>query len=309
MTDTKKPKDLSTTALKNKNKGMEYLSTCPLLFKCKPDYDSAIPFLKSASKDFNALKNIKEEIFCREKLIECFRKTHSLWEEGNESNIVANIKLQSKDYEGCLSSAFNAHLAFYNNGDYTDSTSCITKIANELRALKELKYSEKLLKFLVDSLLKYAHVVYSKDDGNEYVYNAFHLYSSLLIEDNNIQKVIETSTLIIKSINAFIKRPSELFQYYYIKLLCLMLLDNNNEFEEVKKECLDYSEDDMSQLSSLVELKLAIEENNEKEYKRNIYEVTNSLDIVFSKAISNKFNQKKENKEKDVVELEDKDFL
>ena len=41
-------------ATKDKEKGLEHMSKCIILFKCTPSYEEAIPYFKTAANGFKA---------------------------------------------------------------------------------------------------------------------------------------------------------------------------------------------------------------------------------------------------------------
>ena len=64
----------SKNALKEYNKGINYLKTSCLKCRFNPDYTSAIPYLKSAADEFHNSSNFQKEIEARHNLTNCFQK-------------------------------------------------------------------------------------------------------------------------------------------------------------------------------------------------------------------------------------------
>jgi len=74
----------SKNALKEYNKGVNYLKTSCLKCRFKPEYISAIPYLKTSADEFHNCNNFEKELEARQSLITCFQKEESFWEEAKE---------------------------------------------------------------------------------------------------------------------------------------------------------------------------------------------------------------------------------
>lgn len=290
-------------AIKDKQKAVEKMKTCPLLFKCSPEYEEAIPYFKSAANGFKGARNHREEIYCREQLVICFQKTASLWEEGNEHEQIANIYFfELKDDKQGLKSITNAFQAYYNQGDYQSSTKAIQKIALNLRQEENIDTCEQVLKISFDSILKFGHLVVVKDDApSDYIYKTFKLYFAVLIQNNKTRIAIENCDLLYKSLSSFEKDQSELFLIFFQKLLGMII--NEEEIDEnLIDECRKISEDreDQSRINCMIELIKAIKNGDEKAFNNNTYEVGSGLDNEVIKNLKKAFNKiKSDNKELD----------
>lgn len=303
-TDSKIAKE----AAADRDKGIDSLKTCALLFKCKPNYDEAIPYFKNAASGFKSIKNPKEEIFCRLQLVECFKKTDSLWEEGNEHERIAYIQfIDLKDHKNGYNSIINAHRAYYEKGDYQESSNCIFKLAILLRQDSNFnEYCEKLLKVSFDSLLKYSHVLLSKgDEQTDFIYKTFKFFTATLVQNDKTRIAIESSDLLIKSIKNFEKDKSALLEVYICKLVCMIINETDfNDINLVISECEGFVEDrsDIIKLGSVKKLKSAIDSGNEKEFNDNIYEVGSGLDNELVKKLKSSLNKTQAGKKSREVE-------
>lgn len=274
---------IASKADEDRDRGLENLKTCAILFKCSPNYEEAIPYLKSAANGYKSLRNLKEEMFCRLQLIECFRKTDSLWEEGNEYERVSQIQIfELKDNVSGQKNIINAHRAFYEKGDYQEANNCIYKTVVNLRQdSANLDSSEKLLKVSFESLLKYSHVLLSKDEQSDFIYKTFKLFIATLVQNNKTRNAIESCDLMIKAIKNFESNKSNLFDVYLTKIVCMIINESlESELAQVYCECEAFIEDreDFKKLKAAKDIKEAIDFNIERKFNENIYLVGVSLD-------------------------------
>lgn len=302
MTEIKNDNNLLIKAQENKNKGMEELKTCCILFKCKPDYESAIPYLKEASTKYGAVRNFKEEIFCRNHLVECFRKTKSLWEEGNELEKIAYIQVNElNDYNEAYKTIINAHNAYYAQGDYQEATNCIYKIAIVFKQNKYLDLCEKVLKISFGSSVKFGHVVICKDEVCDYIYKTFNFYVGILFVNDKTRLVIESCDILAKSIESYEKQKTEIFNIYLTKAIALIINeDSSEELEKCYSECENWisDTDDSNKLESLKKIRHAIIDGKEGAFNTNLYEVCSSLDNEVTKKLKQAFDKSNEEKNK-----------
>lgn len=290
----------------NKEKGLNYLKISYIFCKCKPDYEGAIPYLKSAAKEFNLLKNDNEELICRENLVKCFKILDSLWEEGNENELISEIYIRKKEYNKSIYSILNAHEAYYSKGEYDDCIKCVLKISKKLIENKLFNECESLLKGLFDSLLKFAHILYTNDIGYHYVFEGFHSYVSILAINSKYLEISKSCDLIIKSLKGFIKKDEDIFMYFYIYVISLILLDDKDNFHKVYAEASSYAYKDNIQYESILKIFSSIDKKDKDEFQNNLYIATNNIDNIFSKLLFLKFNS---NNKVDKELIEEKDFL
>jgi tetratricopeptide (TPR) repeat protein len=295
--------NLFKTAEKDKQKADEEIKTCPIFFKCQPDYERAIPYYKSAADGFHALKNFKDEIYCRNQLVTCFQKLKSFWEEGNTLEKIAHIQLKElNDAPLAYQTISNAHNAYYAKGDYHEACNCMSKLALEFKELSNLEYCEKTLKLSFNSILKFGHVVISKDEQADYIYKCFNSYSGILFANDKTRLVIENADLFIKSIENYEKNKSEIMIIYYIQTIAKIINENNeDEIEEGFKKCEACVEDrgDISKIDALRRVKRAFEISDSKLIEDNLYEVGSQLDNEIVKKLRNSYAKiLKENLEK-----------
>lgn len=297
---------LNKKAMENKDKGLDGIKTNCLLCKFKPNYDLAIPHFKEAAKCYNGLKNYKEEIFCRFKLVECFNKTKSLWEEAYESEKIAFTQVQEfNDYNEGLKTITNAHMAYYEKGEYQDAVICIDKMVQILRQNSRSDLCEKLLEINYNSYLKFGHVVICKNEACDYIYKSFNIYAGILLANDKTRILIERSDSLAKSVEAYEKDKSEIFNLYLLKYLGRLINeDPDNEIDICIKQCQEYAvcRDDSNKLESALKLKEAIKNSNSKLFSDNLYEVTISMDNEINKklkALFDKNNNGDNNKEND----------
>lgn len=284
----KKNANLLKNAQNDKQRGLSELKTCALCFKCSPSYETAIPFLKNAATGFNALSDIKEEIECRNHLIDCFRYIKSFWEEGNELEKVAYLQLKGlNNPNDALISIQNSHLAYYNKGDYQEATNCVHKLSLVFKELKYMDHAEKALAVNYNSSLKYGHVVLSKeDDLHDYIYKSFNTYFGVLIANDKTTVAIESTNNLIKSLEAHENDKSEILNLYLL-LACGKIINEDSNVESILDKAKEYSSDrsDNSRINSIRSILNAVIKGDEKIFNDNSYEAFINFDNEVVKKI------------------------
>lgn len=295
----KKNTNLLKNATNDKQRGLSELKTCALCFKCSPSYETAIPFLKNAATGFNALNDIKEEIECRNHLVDCFRYIKSFWEEGNELEKVAYLQLKGlNNPNDALVSIQNSHLAYYNKGDYHEATNCVEKLSLVFRELKYMDHAEKALAVNYNSTLKYGHVVLSKeDDLHDYIYKTFNSYFGVLIANDKTSIAIESAKNLIKALEPHETDKSEIL-ILYLLMACGKIINEDNDVESILDKAKEYSSSrsDNSRINSIKSIFTAVVKGDERLFNENSYEafinfdneVTKKIKVVLDKNNSNK---------------------
>ena len=282
-------KNILQEAEDDKSRGLSELKTCSILFKCKPNYERAIPYFKNAAQNYAKIRNTKEEIFCRNKLVECFRQLKEFWQEGNELEQLSFLHLNElNDHKESLTAIINAHNAYYAQGEYQESSNCIKKIALLMKQQNQLDICEKMLKISYNSSLKYGHLVISKDDVSDFIYKTFHFYFGILIANNKTRIAIESCDPLAKSIESYEKDKSEIFSIYLCKLIAMIINEeSDNEISIVIKKCEEWikDRDDESRLQAVLKVKEAVSTGNLKLFTDNLYQVSMSLDNEVTKKL------------------------
>jgi hypothetical protein len=287
----KKQKDQANT---NKERGDSYIKTSCMMCKFKPNFEDAIPFYKSAADEYHAQNNFKEEIYCREKLVVCFRSLTSEWEEGNEYNKIANVQvINLQDYSGAVQTIQNAHNSFFIKGEYKFAIDSVTKLANKLMEINEITYAEKCLKIAFESVLTVFHSIASKpDEPTDFLYKAIEKYMALNFKLNKIDNVIESAEKLIKVIEPYEADKELVANIYGYYLLGLMIKDNKELFNDTAakgKASADYKE--YAIINNFENIYDNLVSQNETMFKRNVRDL--SYDHEVHKYLLNLFQIRK----------------
>jgi hypothetical protein len=300
--ESKKDKDNADV---NKKKGDAYMKTSCITCKFKPNYDDAIPFYKTAADQYHGQNKIKEEVYCREKLVDCFHNLNSEWEEGNEYNKVANLQVKNlQDYNAALITIQNAYNAFFIKGEYKYAIDSVTKLSEKFLEVQEIPYTEKCLKIAFEGVLTVFHSIASRpDEPTDFLYSAISRYMAINFKLNQIDNIVDSADKLIKVIEPYETNKSQVANMYGYYLIGLMLKGNRNAFNEVAlkaKTGLEYQESlIISNIESLYE---NLNHLNEMEYKNNVREL--EYDNEVNKYLLNLFQKNKEQHKIDNKEIE-----
>jgi hypothetical protein len=301
--DTSLKKGGKDDTMINKQKGDAYVKTSCIMCKFKPNYEDAIPFYKLAADGFHGQNNIKEEIYCREKLAVCFRNLVSEWEEGNEYNKIAVLQVKNlQDYNAALQTIQNAYNSFFIKGEYKYSIDCVTKLSEKFIELNETAFAEKCLKMAFEGVLTVFHSIASKpDEPTDFLYSAINRYMAINFKLNKIDTIVDSADKLIKVIEPYETSKSQVANMYGYHLIGLMLKEDKVAFGDVAakaKGSLDYREAMM--ISNVENMYENLCNLNEMQFKNNVREL--EYDHEVGKYLLNLF---KDRKEKNKIESKD----
>ena len=274
-----------------KEKGDKAIAVSIICCKYEPDYLSAVPSYEQAAKNFSLIKNFKEEIYCRDKLVNCHRNLKDTYSEGRELEKIATIYIINQgQYEDAYKYIQNAVLSFRTKGDYKYEINCLIKISESYREKKELEYAEKCLKLAHDEIIKIAHVVtLDKEHSYDYVYKAMTAYIVILILLNKLKETITISREFIKAFEEFEDNKSLIINFFGLIAIAHILLEDHdnveNVFEEAKAICQKHS--DYMTMNNIYDTWIALKEGNEEKFNLALRVV----DVDYDNALIKKFKE------------------
>ena len=315
-------------ANKSKSDGDAELSTSCLFCKFKPNCVDAIPYFNQAASLYHASGQWTEEIYCREKLVFCFRTLRSAWEEGNQHEQIAFIYLDHLEKNTlAMTSIQNAYQSFFVHGDYKDAINALKKVGHQFLEKDEIDFAERCLKIAYDAFLAVFHTLATKkDEPYEFLYSALDDYLAILFRNNKVRIAIDALENVIKIIEQYEENKSQIAHVYGFLLICLIVNDDENGLmnrgEYAKSNCPKNS--DYRFIENIINLQQIIKEGKDNQFRDNMIEINIDYPVDVCKKLNNTFadakeklkndnnmiKERKENKGKeDIVEIEDDDLI
>ena len=257
-------------ANKNYKKGSNFMKAS--FFNCRfhADFTSAIPYLKLAADDFHSCGEYEKEIEAREKLVKCFIKEKSSWEEGNEYEKISkvqldNLKSPSESYKS-IKNSFNAYI---NNHSYEDALKALNKSYDNFMEKGNKEEAEKVLDLAFDGIQKYYHVIIlDKDEDYSYVYECIDKYADFLSNEEKYDKCAEicqkSAELIEKENN---KEKKIIAKYYAYQALEELFCKKEDKYREIIEKGMKYESGDGDLCHKINKLIILAKQNNENEQK------------------------------------------
>ena len=272
----------------NFKEGMTYFKTS--CFKCRfsPDYTSAIPYFKLAADGYHGCKNYEKEIEAREKLIQCFKKENSSWEEGNEYEKMSKVQLnQLKSPSDAYKSIENAFHAYVNDSKYNHAIKALNKLSDNFMENENKNEAEKTLAFAFEGINKYYHVItVDKSDSHTYVYECIDKYIDLLFSENNYQKAAEVAK---KSANLIEKDNSEekamISKYYAFKAIAELLDKKEDKYKNSIEKGIK-AEEGQNGISNKVNKMINLIKENNKDNEKIITSLYKDISYKLPHSVS-----------------------
>lgn len=280
------------------NEGISLLTKNCFLCRCSPHYYNAISPLKRSADLFHGLQHWVEEINSREELIQCFRATRSYWEEGNEYEKIAKIKLfqQDKPLES-FNSIGNASNAYITGRNYEAGVKALAKAANDFNEKKYEEYSQKTLKLVFNSIIQFFHVlVLAKEEPHEYIYKALDDYLNDRFVNDKFDEGFKSIEQIIRTIDHDEDDKGKLVYYYAIGMIGAIFFDKPPVYEAFMAKAKDIQQKFTNNNECLILIEKANEiillnktnDNENKEFNT----IINTLAYEFPTGIVNLLKQK-----------------
>ena len=285
---------------RNRKEGDSEINTSCITCKFKPNFHDAIPFYQLAADSYRSAHKFNDEIYCRQKLVLCFRNLKSIWEEGSEQEKIAGIYLNNlKKYDLAIKSINNAFKCYFDNAEYYDALNALLNTSNKLIELKEIEQAENCLKIGYDCFKSVFHVLATKkDQPNFTIYNALYQYFNILVKNNKIKSGIESCEAAIKTIEPFEQDKSKIVETY-VYLLIFLLLDNDliefkNKMELARRHCDKSS--DLRFLQDVESIPFDIENSQENQFKNHTVEIKVRFPNEINKRLNEYFYEMKNKK-------------
>ena len=270
----------SKNALKEYNKGKNYLKTSCLKCRFNPDYTSAIPYLKSAADEFHNCKNFEKEIEARHNLTTCFEKEESFWEEGKEHEKISKIYLtQLKSPSDALNSIESAFISYNKNHSYEDGIKALMKASENFIENENEKEGGKCLETAFEGIKKYYHVMtMNENESHIYIYDCVDKYIDFLFGKENYKMSREVA----KKISELIKSEKSdeiilLDKYYGIKAISEILDKQDNKFKDTIGKGMNVNIEEnglCNRINFLLEKLKENNKDNDKIIMNNVYEIS-----------------------------------
>lgn len=257
------------TAKDSEQQGEDCLKTSCIFCKFKPNYLDAIPFFQKASDSYHGSKDWQNEIKSRINLTKCFRETNSHWEEGNEYEKIAKIRLNQLSLsDEAMLDIQNAHNAYFTQREYESSIKCLVTLSEDYTQRSEFDYAERCLKTAYEAIQKIFHVVCMKKDTEpiSYVYKCIEAYIDVLIRNNKEESSAEILNNMVKLIRDEDADNKEQIEKFYVILLGVYIIlgeeKNFNDLVEIVEGG--------SNLRMIQKIKKSINDKDEKDFKNNL---------------------------------------
>lgn len=257
------------TAKESEQQGEDFLKTSCIFCKFKPNYLDAIPFFQKAADSYHGSREWHNEIKSRTHLAKCFRETNSHWEEGNEYEKIAKIKLNQLSLSNeVIIDIQNAHNAYFMQKEYESSIKCLITISEDYIQRNEFEYTERCLKTAYDAIQKIFHVVCMKKDSEPitYVYKCIEAYIDILLRNHKEESCVEILNNMVKLIREEDADNKEQLEKFHVMLLGVYILlgeeKNFNDLAEIVEGG--------NNLRMIQRIKKSIIDKDEKEFKNNI---------------------------------------
>ncbi len=285
---------------KNYKEGMNYLKTSVLKFRLKPDYTSAIPYLKLAADGYHGCKNFEKEIEARKQLVICFQNEKSGWEEGNEYEKISKVQLnQLKSPLDAYNSIEKSFYAYIKDNKYDDAIKALQKSSNNFIENDNKKDAENVLAFAFDGIDKYYHVItLDKSDSYEYVYDCIDKYIDLLFSENEYKTAAQVAKKSVKLIEKDNEEEKEMISKYYTFEAIAELLDKQEEkYNQSIENGMKVEEGQNGICNKVNKLIYLIKENkdNEKTIKSLYKDISRKLPHSVSKMLNKYIEENKTN--------------
>ena len=310
----------SKNALKEYNKGINYLKTSCLKCRFNPDYTSAIPYLKSAADEFHNSSNFQKEIEARHNLTTCFEKEESFWEEGKEHEKISKIYLnQLNNPSEAFNSIESAYISYNKNHSYEDGIKALMKASDNFIENENQEEAEKCLESAFDGIKKYYHVMtMNENESHMYIYDCIDKYIDCLYGKEKYKKSIEISK---KSAELIKKEKSDeiamLDKYYGLQAISEILDNQENKYRDTLEKGMNVNVEESGLCNRVNNLMNKLKENNNddgKSLKNNVYEISvkvpnNVYKKLYRYVEDNKISDNNINKEKDkLTDFDDDDY-
>ena len=300
----------SKNALKEYNKGVNYLKTSCLQCRFKPEYMSAIPYLKSSADEFHNSGNFEKEIEARKNLIMCFQNEKSYWEEGKEYEKMSKLYLnQLKSPSDSYKSIESAYDSYNKNHSYEDGIKALTRASDNFIENENENEGEKCLETAFEGIQKYYHVMtMDENESQMYIYDCIDKYINCLYGKEKYKKSIEIS----KKTAELIKKEKSneiilLDKYYGLKAISEILDKQDNKYKDTLEKGMNVNIDESGLCNRVNNLMNKIKENNNEEDKsimNHVYEISakvpnNVYKKLYKYVEDNKINVNNIDNEKD----------
>lgn len=280
----------------NRSRGDDEISTSCICCKFKPNCDDAIPYYSSAADIYHGANQWKDEIYCREKLAFCFRKTNSPWEEGNEYEKIAKIYLNNlRNMEACYQSTQNAYNSYFIKAEYASAIKCLTSIATGFLDNDEDELAEKCLKLAYDGFLQVFHVVSAKtEESNDFLYKALDKFIAILVSLGKLKEAVDANEKAIKVIEPSEQDKSRTAEAYRLLLITYILNGDEGIFKDKAEAALTVCvrNSDRKMIDNVSRLYAALKEGNEKRFDDCMIELNVELPIEITRKLSEMIKKK-----------------
>jgi hypothetical protein len=229
-------------AQKMRATGDEELKTNCFFCKFKPNYDDAIPYFKRAAEIYHAASSFMDEIYCREKLIQCFKNTKTFWEEGKENERISLIHFGLKHYPEAIQSMTKAYQSYFIQPDYNDAIECMKILAGKFIEIENIDNAEKCLEFCYKAFLQVFHTLATKsEEPTGFLYEGIDQYVSVLFRNDKIRIAIECLQNVIKVIEPYEEDRTKTIHVFGLLILAHMVNEDESSIiasiEIAKKHC------------------------------------------------------------------------
>jgi hypothetical protein len=282
----------------DRKRGDAELKTSCICCKFKPSCDEAIPFYSQAADMYKGAGMFNDELYCREKLIFCFRYTKSPEEEGIEYGKISKIYLtRLNNLELGFNNLQNAYRSYFSKAEYESAIKLAYDIGDIYNTDKnEIDYAEKSYKIAYDGMLQVFHdVVTRKKDPKEFLYRALNKYLAILIKNNKVRIAIESCEEALKVIEPVEEDKSRVVETYGFLLLALIVNEEDIKFREkvdtAKSQCRKNA--DYRLVGNIERLFDSIKEGNEKGFSDCMIEVNSEYPVDLCKKLATLFNNSK----------------
>jgi len=284
---------------KNRKLGDAEIKTSCLTCKFKSNCHDAIAYYSLAADSYKGAHKFNDEIYCREKLIFCFQREKSLWEEANEHMKLALVYLTHlKKYDIVIKEVNNSYTCFFENGDYLDAFNAISSIGEKFIDINEMQNAEDCYRIGFDCFVRVFHVIATKKDlPTLSLYNSLYQYLNILTRNNKIKSAIESCHSAIKAIEKFEEDKSKIVEIYALMLIFFLL---NNDLIEFKKQ-IDSARrhcekgSDLRFLQDIESIPGDIEKSQESQFKNHTVDVKVRFPNEIYKRLYALFNERKSN--------------
>jgi hypothetical protein len=290
---------------KNRKLGDAEIKTSCLTCKFKSNCHDAIAYFSLAADSYKAAQKFNDEIYCREKLIFCFQREKSLWEEANEHMKLALVYLTHlKKYDIVIKAVNNCYQCFFENGDYLDAFNAISSIGEKFIDINEIQNAEDCYRIGFDCFVRVFHVIATKKDlPTLSLYNSLYQYFNILTRNNKIKSAIESCQSAIKTIEKFEEDKSKIVEIYALLLIYFLLnndlIEFNKQIDAARRHCEKGS--DLRFLQDIESIPGDIEKSQEPQFKNHTVDVKVRFPNEIYKRLYALFNERKLNQGANVV--------